>query len=183
MNKLICICGLLFAGVLSCQAQSSKTSGSEPDTATGRHPSSIKAHPRTGPASGHNHRRSLWGVASWYGRHFEGKKTASGETFHADGHTVASKTIPLGSTVKVTNLKNGQSADAKVTDRGPYVPGRVVDVSKGTAQQLGMTEKGVTPVKVTVVKPPPEKTPAAAPASGQSAEGAAETKPEEEAPR
>ena len=169
MNKFICICGLLLASVLTSQAQT--TSESEADTATDHH-TRAKAHQRTGRT---RHHRSLRGLASWYGRHFEGKKTASGETFHADGQTAASKSIPLGSTVKVTNLSNGRSAQAKITDPGPYVPGRVVDVSRAVAQQLGMAKKGVTPVKVTVVKPPPEK-PASTPLD--QAEGAAETRPD-----
>ena len=176
MKNFVCICGLLVAGALTSQAQSPRASGSEDSGATGHH---AQVHKRTDTVSSKVHRRrSLRGLASWYGRHFEGKKTASGEPFHADGQTVASKTIPLGSTVKVTNLKTGDSATAKVTDRGPYVPGRVVDVSKGVAQELGMTEKGVTPVKVTVVKPPPEKIEATAPESDQP-KGAAETKSEE----
>ncbi len=157
MNNFICICGLLLVGLLAPQASSPRLSNSEAGTSSG-HRVGAKAHHKAERANPNVRARILRGNASWYGRRFEGKKTASGTTFHADGHTAAAKGIPLGSTVKVTNLKNGRSARVKVTDRGPKVPRRVVDVSKGTAEQLGMTEKGVTPVTVAVVKPPPPKT-------------------------
>jgi rare lipoprotein A len=160
MNNFICICGLLLVGLLAPQAPSPRPSNSEVGMSSG-HRAGAKAHHKARRANRKVHPGTLRGNASWYGRRFEGKKTASGTTFHADGHTAAAKNIPLGSTVKVTNLKNGRSARVKVTDRGPRVPGRVVDVSKGTAEQLGMTEQGVTPVTVTVVKPPPPKTDAA----------------------
>ena len=175
MNNFICICGLLLAGLLVPQASSSRASNSEADTSSGHRPGATTHH--KGERANRNARpRILRGNASWYGRRFEGKKTASGTTFHANGHTAAAANIPLGSTAKVTNLKNGRSARVKVTDRGPMVPGRVVDVSRGTAQQLGMTEKGVTPVKVTVVKPPPPKTEATTSESDKT-ESVTETKP------
>jgi rare lipoprotein A (peptidoglycan hydrolase) len=175
MNNFICICGLLLVDLLAPQAPSARLPNSEADTSSG-HRSGAKAHRKVERANRNVRPRILRGSASWYGRHFEGKKTASGTTFHADGHTAAAEGIPLGSTVKVTNLKNGRSARVKVTDRGPKVPGRVVDVSKGTAEQLGMTEKGVTPVKVTVVKPPPPKT-EATPSESDKTEAVTETKP------
>jgi rare lipoprotein A len=111
----------------------------------------------TGPSTGTKHHQTQRGLASYYGPGFEGKTTSSGKTFHADDpHVVASKTVPLGSTVKVTNVRNGRSVTAKVVDRGPHKPGRVVDVSQAAAAQLNMTKKGVVPVKVTVVKTPAE---------------------------
>jgi rare lipoprotein A len=175
LNNFICICGLLLGGLLASQAPSPKPSNSEADTSSG-HRAGAKAHDKAERANRNVRPRILRGSASWYGRQFEGKKTASGTTFHADGHTAAAEGIPLGSTVKVTNVKNGRSARVKVTDRGPKVPGRVVDVSRGTAEQLGMTEKGVTPVKVTVVKPPPPKTEAATSGSDKT-ETATKAKP------
>ena len=141
MNNFICICGLLLVGLLASQAPSPKLSNSEADTSSG-HRAGAKAHEKAERANRNVRPTILRGSASWYGRQFEGKKTASGTTFHADGHTAAAEGIPLGSTVKVTNVENGRSARVKVTDRGPKVPGRVVDVSRGTAEQLGMTEKG-----------------------------------------
>jgi len=175
LNNFICICGLLLVGLLPSQAPSPKLSNSEADTSSG-HRAGAKAHDKAERANRNVRPRILRGSASWYGRQFEGKKTASGTTFHADGHTAAAEGIPLGSTVKVTNVENGRSARVKVTDRGPKVPGRVVDVSRGTAEQLGMTEKGVTPVKVTVVEPPPPKTEAATSGSDKT-ETATKAKP------
>jgi rare lipoprotein A len=174
MNNFICICSILLVGLLSPAVSSPRPSNSEAGTSSG-HRAGTKTHHKE-RAKRKVRPRILRGNASWYGRRFEGKKTASGTTFHASGHTAAAKNIPLGSTVKVTNLKNGRSASVKVTDRGPKVPGRVVDVSKGTAEQLGMTEKGVTPVTVAVVKPPPPKT-AATTSESDNTEAPAEAKP------
>ena len=136
MNNFICICGLLLVGLGAPQPSSPRLTNSEVGTSSG-HRAGAKANQKAERANPHVRARILRGNASRYGRHFEGKKTASGTTFHADGHTAAAKGIPLGSTVKVTNLKNGRSARVKVTDRGPKVPSRVVDVSKGDSRAIG----------------------------------------------
>ena len=78
------------------------------------------------------------GTASWYGPGFHGKKTASGERFNQYGLTAAHKTLPLGSRVKVTNLSNGQSVVVTINDRGPYVRGRMIDLSQGAKNAIGM---------------------------------------------
>lgn len=88
------------------------------------------------------------GIASWYGYHWEGRKTASGERFHALAETAASLTLPLGSWVRVTNLANGRSDVVEITDRGPYVRGRIVDLSLGTAMRLDMVERGLARVRI-----------------------------------
>ena len=87
-------------------------------------------------------------VASWYGPGFQGHPTSTGENFNESGFTAASKTLPLGSTVRVTNPANGRSVDVRINDRGPYVRGRSLDLSKRAAQSLGITGKGVAPVLV-----------------------------------
>lgn len=90
------------------------------------------------------------GNASYYARKFQGKKMADGTRMHPNASIAASKTLPLGTTARVTNLESGKSAVVKIRDRGPYVSGRIVDVSPGVAEKLGMKEDGVAPV---VVKP------------------------------
>jgi rare lipoprotein A len=89
------------------------------------------------------------GLASFYS---EGTQTASGEKFDANELTAAHPTLPFGTKLRVTNVTNGQSVTVRVNDRGPYVPGRVVDVSYSAARTLGMVGGGVAKVKLDVVQ-------------------------------
>ena len=89
------------------------------------------------------------GLASFY---TEGTKTASGETFNSRELTAAHPSLPFGTKLRVTNVSTGQSVTVRVNDRGPYVPGRVVDVSYSAAEQLGMVKGGVAKVKLDVVQ-------------------------------
>jgi rare lipoprotein A len=97
------------------------------------------------------------GEASFYGSGFHGKKTATGETFDQNQKTAAHPTLPLGTEATVTNRDTGASVDVKINDRGPYVKGRDIDVSKAAAKELGMTKEGLAPVKIEAKVPPPEK--------------------------
>ncbi len=92
-----------------------------------------------------------YGVASWYGGEFHGRATSSGEVYDMYQLTCAHNTLPLGTTVMVTNLENGRSLELKVNDRGPFVKERIIDVSYSAAQMLGMWEKGTASVKVEVI--------------------------------
>ena len=94
------------------------------------------------------------GTASWYGPGFEGRKTASGETFHEHGLTAASNTLPLGSHVKVTNLSNGRSVQVRINDCGPFVDGRKIDLTKRAADHLSITHAGAKPVRIEVLDTP-----------------------------
>jgi rare lipoprotein A len=95
------------------------------------------------------------GKASFYAKQFAGKPMADGRRMDPEGANAASKTLPLGTTAKVTNLETGQSAVVTIQDRGPYVPGRIVDLSPATARQIGITpRKGVAPVAVAPIKVP-----------------------------
>jgi rare lipoprotein A len=89
--------------------------------------------------------------ASWYGPGLRGRKTASGERFDPNQMTAASKTLPIGSVVHVTNVENGRSVIVRINDRGPYVRGRSLDLSHGAARKIGLTRKGVAHVRVTPV--------------------------------
>lgn len=101
-------------------------------------------------------REPQYGVASWYGADFHGKATSSGEIYDMYQFTCAHNTLPLGTTVMVTNLDNGRSLELKVNDRGPFVKERIIDVSYAAAQMLGMWEKGTAPVKVEVIGSAPD---------------------------
>lgn len=93
------------------------------------------------------------GQASWYGTRCNGgSRTASGERLSNSAATAAHKTLPLGTNVRVTNLANGKSEIVRITDRGPYTKGRVIDVTEGVAQRLGFYSRGVVSVKVEVLK-------------------------------
>lgn len=88
------------------------------------------------------------GLASWYGRDFHGRPTASGEIYNMYAPTAAHKTLPLGTHLQVTNLANDRSTLVRVNDRGPFVKGRIVDLSYAAAKKLGMQEAGVAPVRI-----------------------------------
>lgn len=91
------------------------------------------------------------GVASWYGRAFHRRRTASGARFDMNGLTAAHRSLPLNTLVRVTNLENGASIEVKITDRGPYVPGRIIDLSARAAELLEMKDQGLARVRIEVV--------------------------------
>jgi rare lipoprotein A len=108
--------------------------------------------------------RSGWsedGLASWYGGNdgFEGKPTASGEIYDSSKMTAAHRDLPLGTVVSVTNLDNGKTVEVRVNDRGPFVHGRVIDLSREAARRLDLIGPGVGPVRVTIVSPGVAPTP------------------------
>src|SRR3954469_18889964 len=91
------------------------------------------------------------GTASWYGENFDGKPTASGEPYDMYDMTAAHLHLPMGSYVKVTNLRNGRAVVVRVNDRGPIVPGRIIDLSYGAASALGYDKRGVQRVRLDLV--------------------------------
>jgi rare lipoprotein A len=91
------------------------------------------------------------GTASWYGENFEGKPTASGEPYEMYDMTAAHLTLPIGSYVRVTNLHNGKAVVVRVNDRGPVVPGRIIDLSYGAAQALQFRHSGLQRVRLDLV--------------------------------
>jgi len=91
------------------------------------------------------------GTASFYADKFEGRKTASGEKYKHSRLTAAHKTLPFGTILKVTNIENKKSVQVKVNDRGPFVEGRIIDLSKSAAEQLGFINKGLAEVKIEIV--------------------------------
>jgi rare lipoprotein A len=92
------------------------------------------------------------GTASWYGDYFQGKATASGEPYNMYDLTAAHPTLPLGSWVRVTNLRNGRAVVVRINDRGPVVPGRIIDLSYNTARVLRFQSQGLQRVRLDVVR-------------------------------
>jgi rare lipoprotein A len=115
-----------------------------------------QAKPKFRNQSGKNQPYQI-GTASWYGEYFVGKPTASGEDFDMYDMTAAHPTLPLGSYVRVTNLRNGRVVVVKVNDRGPVVPGRIIDLSFGAAKVLQFDQRGLQRVRLDLVKPRTER--------------------------
>ncbi|WP_423149557.1 septal ring lytic transglycosylase RlpA family protein [Rubrolithibacter danxiaensis] len=88
------------------------------------------------------------GKASFYASKFNGRRTSSGEKFRSSKRTAAHRTLPFGTKVKVTNLKNGKSVKVRINDRGPFVAGRIIDLSRKAARKIDMINAGVVSVKI-----------------------------------
>jgi len=93
------------------------------------------------------------GTASWYGEYFQGKTTASGEPFDMRDFTAAHPSLPLGTFVKVTNLRNGKAVVVRINDRGPVVDGRIIDLSRDAASALGFKARGLQTVRLDLYQP------------------------------
>jgi rare lipoprotein A len=106
------------------------------------------------PKPNSKHQAYQVGTASWYGSYFDGKPTASGEPYDMYDLTAAHLTLPLGSYVRVTNLRNGRAVVVRVNDRGPIVPGRIIDLSYGAAEALQFRARGLQRVRLDVVNAP-----------------------------
>lgn len=103
------------------------------------------------PNKKHRTRPFQIGMASWYGKYFHGKPTASGELYDMNDLTAAHPSLPLGTFVKVTNLRNGRSVVVRVNDRGPVVDGRIIDLSYNAARAIEMKARGVQRVRLDLV--------------------------------
>lgn len=100
---------------------------------------------------------SRTGTASWYGKPFHGRQTASGEIFDMHALTAAHRTLPFGTVLRVENLENGRAVAVRINDRGPFVRGRILDLSYGAARRLGMDVSGLARVRITVIDQPPRE--------------------------
>lgn len=94
------------------------------------------------------------GTASWYGGKFQGRQTANGEVFDTNKLTAAHKTLPFNTVVKVTNLNNNRSVSVRINDRGPFIEGRVIDLSRAAAEKIDMTVSGVALVELKIISMP-----------------------------
>ena len=97
------------------------------------------------------------GVAAYYSNRFNGRKTASGQRFNNGAMTAAHNTLPFGTRVKITNVKNNRSVVVRITDRGPTTPGRSFDLTRAAASKLGYVRAGLTEVKAEIVSAAPAK--------------------------
>jgi len=94
------------------------------------------------------------GLASWYGNPYHGRRTASGEIYDMEQLTAAHRTLPFQTWVEVTDLENGKKVNVRITDRGPFVNGRIIDLSLAAAREIEMVRPGIARVKLKVIKPP-----------------------------
>ena len=136
--------GLMVASLGAAQGPGNSEAPPTPSS-SGKAKSAVRKQAKTKPFQ--------VGTASWYGQTFEGKPTASGEPYEMHDMTAAHLTLPMGSYVRVTNLRNGKSVVVRVNDRGPIVPGRIIDVSYGAAQALQFRAKGLQRVRLDLVSP------------------------------
>ena len=94
------------------------------------------------------------GIASWYGPGFQGNHTANGEIYDMYGISAAHKTLPFGTIVRVVDLDTARSIVVRINDRGPFIEGRIIDLSKGAAEKLGIVDKGIAHVGLRIVRWP-----------------------------
>ena len=92
------------------------------------------------------------GIASWYGPGFHGRTAANGEIYNQNAMTAAHRTLPFGTIVEVTRRDGGGSVEVRITDRGPFIAGRVIDLSRAAARAIDMVDAGIVPVRLTVVR-------------------------------
>ena len=137
----------MAATLLLATALGAAPGNSTPDSQKGA-PGQIQEHKPSRPP------KAQVGKASWYGRIFQHKKTASGEPYDMYQFTAAHRTLPLGSWIKVTNLKNDRSVVVRINDRGPVKRNRIIDLSYSAAKMLGIGHDGVDPVRLDVVQTP-----------------------------
>jgi rare lipoprotein A len=153
--KLLSTCAAVAAAVLSLSASHAQQPASAPMVAPAAPAPMAAPAPAPAPAPAAAPAAaaadSTQGKVAHYGAKFNGRKTASGEVFNSNAMTMAHKTLPFGTRVKVTNAANGKSVVVRVNDRGPSSPDRVGDLTTGAARKIGMTKAGVVDAKLEVV--------------------------------
>jgi rare lipoprotein A len=136
----------LFSGPADKTTAGNPSSAKSAATRTAKRAKTAESEPSTPRAASGTSGGT--GIASFYGGRHHGGPTASGERFNQNAMTAAHRSAPLGSTMRVTNLNNGKSVVVRINDRGPFVRGRVIDVSRGAAEALGFVSAGLTKVKL-----------------------------------
>jgi rare lipoprotein A len=139
--------------VVSLGAAQGPTRSGSKDTQTTTPGSTVTRSKSRSRTTTTHHQPYQLGTASWYGESFEGRATASGEPYKMHELTAAHPTLPLGSWVRVTNLHNGRVVYVRINDRGPIVPGRIIDLSYGAAQVLHFQNQGLQRVRLDLVSP------------------------------
>ncbi|MGZ4732539.1 MAG: septal ring lytic transglycosylase RlpA family protein [Terriglobales bacterium] len=180
----VCILALLLAGLMLCGCGGKKqakvstpppppTAVPAPDSVPATNPSAPKRPEVTPPSDDGKQQEKVaeaasvlaipegtkplsveTGKASWYGAPYHNRRSSNGQIYDMNEMTAAHRTLPLGSTVRVTNLKTGHSTIVRITDRGPFVEGRIVDLSQAAAKQADVWKAGVAPVRLEVLRTP-----------------------------
>jgi rare lipoprotein A len=150
-RRSLTIAGAMLAVLMGVASAQSVAPGDRLSSAPA--PASATSTTKTAKARHHWYQ---FGMASWYGRFFQGKTTASGQPYDEYAMTCAHRTLPLGSVLRVTNLRNHKSVVVLVNDRGPMPEDRVIDLSYAAANTLGFSERGIAPVKLEVLSAPTE---------------------------
>lgn len=149
IHAQIVVVAVAAATLAACGGPAAVSNKSEWGTAGSRHPASARTAKRILSATKSAARASSHGVASFYK---DDTETASGEKFDPHQLTAAHRTLPFGTRLRVTNIETGKSVTVRINDRGPYIAGRSVDLSYSAADTIGMVERGVTKVKLEVVR-------------------------------
>ena len=136
---------VIFFGLLACV---SHPSSSPPPTPPPGYPEPYKIGHQWYQPVPHSKGFQQKGLASWYGKKFHGRRTANGEIYDMYGISAAHKTLPFGTWVRVHNLANGRRLDVRINDRGPFIQGRIIDLSYGAAKKIGLVGPGTAPVKI-----------------------------------
>ncbi len=147
-QAMACLSIVLFLAACSSQSYSPP-----PPTPPG-HPKPYRVNGTWYQPIAHARGFEQQGLASWYGRKFHGRKTSNGETYDMYAMTAAHKTLPLGTYVRINNLDNGKTLDVRINDRGPFVRGRIIDLSFSAAKALGVIGPGTARVKITALGAP-----------------------------
>jgi rare lipoprotein A len=149
-NSVLAVCAALVSiGAVHAQQASAPAATPAPAPAPMAAPMPKMAAPAAAPAAASGDASE--GKVAHYGAKFNGRKTASGEVFNSNAMTMAHKTLPFGTRVKVTNLANKKSVVVRVNDRGPSTPDRIGDLTTGAARKIGMTKAGVVDARLEVV--------------------------------
>ncbi len=152
MNRVLSSLAATFVMVANMAAAPVPNHQQAQPTPTKPLPKVVKHSSRKRQSPAREHRPYQVGIASWYGKQFHGRATASGEDFDMFELTAAHRQLPLGTYVKVTNLRNGKSIVVRVNDRGPFVEGRIMDLSYGAARMLSF-RSGIERVRLDLVQP------------------------------
>jgi rare lipoprotein A len=140
-----------ISGLISLGANVTTAFAKKAGPSRGHHGLRVKAHTKARFRYRHESASAMRGVASWYGKEFNRRRTASGVRFNTHAMMAAHRTLPFGTRVRVTNLENQKSCIVEITDRGPYSHGRIIDLSYAAAEKLGMTEAGVANVQLEIL--------------------------------
>ncbi len=153
-SPFFCVALLMVSFVVGCGSAATATAPRSPATIT--EATSPATNPTTASSSASSHEEER-GKASYYSDRLAGRSTASGEPYDPKELTAAHRTLPFGAIVRIWRPKNGRSVEVRINDRGPHKQGRIVDLSRRGAEEIGLVRDGIGDVVLTIVSLPPEK--------------------------